>query len=490
MKRKTRLLALCGILVCAVGVTVGVSLAEQEKEAIAESGEVVFSLPVEDVDTLAWTYTDQEGEAHAFAFTRDGSWSWDEDAAFPADGEKLETLLEQFASLQAAFVIEDVTDYGQYGLDEPQCTIEITAGDSSYTICLGDFSELDNQRYLSLGDGRVYLVNSDPMDYYGTTLEELLQDDDIPSLTEVTALRFSGGEDYTILRDDSGSSYREEDVYYADGSPLDTEKVDSYVSYIATLPLDAYTTYNAAEEDLARCGLDAPELTVSIDYPDPDTEETCTFQFSVSRAAEDKETDWAEVWAAMEAEEADAAETDAAEAAPEKTAYLRVGESGIIYEIDYDAFGQILECSYDALRHSELFPADFADAAELQVTLDGETYAFTTAAPEGEEAQPDEDDAEAEAVWYLDGTETDMAEVDAALSGLTVSSFTQDGAAGAAEIRITATLALPDSPQVELVLYRADGESCLAYVDGAAVGYVPRSQAVDLIEAVRAIVLG
>lgn len=110
MKRKTRVIALCAVLLCAVGITVAVSLMEKEREDIAESGEVVFSLPVDEVDALAWTYTDGEGEKQSFSFTKGDGWTWDEDAGFPADGELLDSLLERFASLQAAFVIENVTD--------------------------------------------------------------------------------------------------------------------------------------------------------------------------------------------------------------------------------------------------------------------------------------------------------------------------------------------------------------------------------------------
>ena len=44
-------------------------------------------------------------------------------------------------------------------------------------------------------------------------------------------------------------------------------------------------------------------------------------------------------------------------------------------------------------------------------------------------------------------------------------------------------------PQVQIQLYRYDGTCCLAVVDGDPVSLVLRSDAVDLMEAVRAIVL-
>ena len=95
MTRKARLLLLTGILVVTVGAAVGVSLTEQQREEIQESGEVVFQLPVDDATALSWTYTNEESGETSLSFHRDGSWSYDEDAAFPVDGEKVQELLDQ-----------------------------------------------------------------------------------------------------------------------------------------------------------------------------------------------------------------------------------------------------------------------------------------------------------------------------------------------------------------------------------------------------------
>ena len=62
-------------------------------------------------------------------------------------------------------------------------------------------------------------------------------------------------------------------------------------------------------------------------------------------------------------------------------AYLRVGGSAIIYEISCDDFKALMACSYNDLRHTELFPAETEDIASLTVTLDGETHELTTARP-------------------------------------------------------------------------------------------------------------
>ncbi len=481
MTRKTKLITLGCVLVAAIGVTVGVGLSESEKEAISESGEVVFELPADDATALSWQY-DDDGSEVSLAFHKDGDWLYDEDEAFPVDGEKIEELLDVFSELSAAFVIEDVTDYDQYGLENPLCTIDITAGDTDYEILIGNYSELDYQRYVSVGYGKVYLVNDDPMDYYKTTLDELMKDDELPSFVDVTQVSFTGAQDYTIERDEDGSSYLEDDVYYTDGEPLDPDKVNSYVTYISALELGEYYTYNAGDEEIADCGLDEPELTVYIEYPDSDTEETHGFTISFSRSASDKLTDWDEVLADMEAEEA-AAESGETEETEEPSdddavAYMRIGESQIIYEIDYDSFTRIMECAYDDLRHSEVFPAEFENVQSLTVSLGGEEYAFTRSEDEDGEEQ-----------WYYGETEAGVSDIESALTGLGVTSFTSERASGTEEISLTAVLDLEGNPEVSVALYRVDGESCLAVVDGVSVGYVPRSQVVSLIEAVNAIVL-
>lgn len=484
MKRKTRLIILCCVLAVAVGAAVGLSLYSEEAEQIAESGEVVFELPVDEVTALSWEYTDEEGETVSLAFTNNGGWSYDGDASFPVDGEALTELLDYFAAMPAAFVIEDVTDYGQYGLEEPLCTINITAGETEYEIALGDYSELDYQRYLSLGDGKVYLVNDDPMELYKITLDDLMLDDTIPAFVDVERVEFSGAENYVIERDENGGSYRAGDVYYTEnGEVLDTDSVNDFVTYIAALGLEDYYTYDATEADLAETGLDEPELTVTIDYPESGEEdaEILTFTISFSRSATDKLTDWDEVLAALEEESEDAEET-AEPTDEDAVAYLRVGESAIIYEIGYDTFKAIMACSYDDLRHTEIFPAEVEDVASLSVTLDGGTYEFTTTPPEGAEVEDEGTQ------WYYEGEETGVTDIGTALAALSASRFDGGGASGEEEISLRATLASGD--EIALRLYRADGESCYAEVDGEGIGYVPRSQAVDLIEAVNAVVLG
>ena len=124
MKRSKRLYALSGVLLVICGVTFGVSRYEQRKEEIKNSDEIILELAVDDVTKLSWEYDDTK-----LAFHKDETWLYDDDEAFPVSEEKINDLLGLFASFGVSFIIENVEDYGQYGLDEPTCSIHMETAD-------------------------------------------------------------------------------------------------------------------------------------------------------------------------------------------------------------------------------------------------------------------------------------------------------------------------------------------------------------------------
>ena len=76
----------------------------------------------------------------------------------PIKISEINELLSIFESFTASFIIEEVDDFDQYGLEEPTCTINIETSEDSYQITLGNYSTMDSKRYVSIDDGNVYLV--------------------------------------------------------------------------------------------------------------------------------------------------------------------------------------------------------------------------------------------------------------------------------------------------------------------------------------------
>lgn len=133
MKRAKKLYILLGVLAAACLATVIALGVEEYKEQIRTSDAVILEIPPEEVTALSWEYEETSLGFHK----EEDTWLYDQDAAFPVDPEKIEGFLERFEAFGVTFVIEDVEDYGQYGLEEPLFTTQITAGDTEYTITLG-----------------------------------------------------------------------------------------------------------------------------------------------------------------------------------------------------------------------------------------------------------------------------------------------------------------------------------------------------------------
>lgn len=484
MKRSKKLYALLGILAAICSVTFGVSQYEQRKEEIKNSDEIIMELAAEDVTALSWEYDETK-----LAFHKSETWLYDDDEAFPVSKEKINELLGVFKSFGVSFIIENVEDYSQYGLNDPTCSIHIETAEESYEVKLGGYSMMDEQRYISIGDGNVYLVSTDPMETYEIELKDMILHDEIPYIDQADRITFAGSENYNIIyQEESDDTYHEEDVYFVNDEnghlPLDTDIVKSYLSSIGSLGLSTYVSYNVTEEEMSGYGLDDPELTVTVQYmapeedaeddasTDEEAEEVKTFALHISRSAEERD----KVKEEETLEETDT--SDEYESEEESVpAYVRVGESQIIYEITETEYESLMEASYNKLRHQEIFWADFDKVTQVDISLEGQTYTLISK----------EDDEET--VWSYGEEEIAVDDFRTALAVLTAMEFKNEEIGDKEELSMTLHLNDENYPTVHIGLYRQDGNSCMAVVDGEPTALVTRSKVVDLVEAVNAIVL-
>lgn len=97
-----------------------------------------------------------------------------------------------------------------------------------------------------------------------------------------------------------------------------------------------------------------------------------------------------------------------------------------------------------------------------------------------------------ERIWYYGEEELEIDDFQSALEALTAEdtdSFTDETPAEKEEISLTIHLDNEDYPTVKIQLYRYNGDSCLAVVDGKSVCLVERELVIDFIETVNEIVL-
>jgi len=461
MSRSKKLYILLGVFVVACIATLAVTQIAERKEQIKNSGEPILELSSDSVQALSW-----EHKGETLAFHRDETWLYDGDEKFPVSEDKINELLEQFQPLSAAFVIEEVEDFGQYGLDNPVCTIHLTTEEQSYEIKLGDFSKMDSQRYASIGDGNVYLVQNDPLDQFDAVLSDMIQHDKMPSFDQATSIQFSGAQDYSVsYEEDSSNTYCAEDVYFTrrggKSLPLDTDRVNGYLRKISNLNPTDYVTYNVTDEELTTYGLDTPELTVTVEYTPKDEETAEVFVLHISRDPEE----------IKKPSDEDDGEDETV------TAYLRADQSQIIYQISSDQYKDLMAASYDDLRHLEVFSADFADVRQIDISLEGDSYTLTS------------EEKGKERTWSCQEEELEIDDLKETLEALRADEFTSEKPSQKEEVGLTVHLDNEHFPTVSIRLYRYDGTHCLAVVDGESVALVNRGEVVDLIEAIHEIVL-
>lgn len=121
----------------------------------------------------------------------------------------------------------------------------------------------------------------------------------------------------------------------------------------------------------------------------------------------------------------------------------------------------------------------------LEFTLDGETQVFElTEVDDGKLL------SSPELIWQYNGAEIDIDSIEDALASLTVESFTTVGDTDKLELGIKILMDSDTHPQFDICLYRRDGQTCTAVIDGEVAALVARAEVVDMIEAVNAIILG
>ncbi|MCC8162001.1 MAG: DUF4340 domain-containing protein [Lachnospiraceae bacterium] len=499
--------ALCGAALLAQSIT-------EHVDSVNTTDEIILTLEQDELTSVSWEY---EEDSLEFEKT-DDIWYNTGDEDFPVNQDTLAEFLEHFEEVHACFIIEDVEDYSQYGLEEPQCTITLTTEDGDTVVSLGSYSTIDEQRYISIGDDTVYLIEDDLLEYVTTDRDEYMQHDDIPEIEALVELTVAGDATLDAVYDKEGVySYTQNYNYYnvenGNYSVLDDDRVEDYLSALTTLSLTDYVTYTASSEDLSEYGLDDPDYTITL-----------TAEMAVMDEEDEEETTEEDTSAAEEAEEDDAIETETKEyvlyigtvVTDEENedgvtevitlAYARVGDSEIIYQLTDEDYETLSANSYDSLRPRAVLSPDWESVTGVSFTMNDATYEVSTMtrgewnelqeaaaedSGEGEDTEAeDEDIDEDEIIYLLSEQEIDFDTVMNAANALEIDSFTSEESSSTQELSMTVYLDSENYPSVTITIYQYDGESFLVYLDGEQVGLMERSLMVDLREAVTSIVLG
>lgn len=321
-KRGTNLLLLSLLLLLLVGATVAVMTLTPDEEAEEESvneGVEILTLKEEDASAINWTVN---GET--FAMDKEGEeWVLSSDPAFPLDQEHMSAIFTDLGGLLSYNTLENVTDLAEYGLDEPTAVIHVDdANKNLVTIQLGDAAPMDSLRYLSLGDGNVYLVSNAILSNYNVTLDDLLAMETIPAFSNHQSIVVQSQDNILELSCQTNSQNGEKtSVWYHGEQELDAAKVESFCDNISSLAWLGCEAYGVT--DFAPYGLDAPLLYATVNWYDETAAADQSFTLEIGA---DKD---------------------------ESSCYARISGSDIVYSIDSAVRDALAQTTADDLLADE-----------------------------------------------------------------------------------------------------------------------------------------
>lgn len=326
MKRQKNLLILLGVLAGLCAVILLVTGVQKHIDKITTVDKDIVDMDTDSVTKISWT---SGGKTLTYEKT-DDVWQQSDDAAFPVDQEKLQELLQRFAPLNAGFEIGDVQDYGQYGLDSPEVTVTLTTADGDTVVKFGSYSTMDSKRYVTLGDGEVYLISDDVAWELSTDRDEYLSADSVPAYDTITGITAAGETTFTAqYLPDATPLYTDTYDYYAvDGdsyTALSTQKIKDFLSDMAALPTDDYATYRASQENLADYGMDTPTVTYTVQCTQDKTDGSFTLALGKKGDA----------------------------------CYARMNDSEIIFKLTEEEYNDLTATDADALRPDEALSLDW-----------------------------------------------------------------------------------------------------------------------------------
>ena len=193
--------------------------------------------PVEGVTALALC----DGDV-TLRFEKDetGAWTWFDDPAFPLDQTALEDLLALPAALDSGETVADVQELAVYGLEAPKKYITVTSDGVDVAYYLGD----------QAADGRWYVLTPAGTVRYTSDENKMLLSRSIYAMAVLPVLPVIEPDrlvSVSLLRAVTG-------------------KTAALADEIAALTLTACVDYDPAEGAAAVCGLDTPEVTLTVNY--------------------------------------------------------------------------------------------------------------------------------------------------------------------------------------------------------------------------------
>ena len=146
-----------------------------------DTQETVLDVNSDDITSFCYVY---EGETYAFE-KEDEIWYYADNHSLNLNQDRIKAMILKVAPLKADQVIENVTDMSQYGLADPERTIQYETADRSVIINIGNLNSMTSQYYIAFpSEMKVYVVTTNVVTGFNYTLEDLVEEEDSTDVAE------------------------------------------------------------------------------------------------------------------------------------------------------------------------------------------------------------------------------------------------------------------------------------------------------------------
>lgn len=151
--------------------------------ATEDTQETVLDVNSDDIISFSYVY---DGETYSFE-KEDDTWYYADDHSLNLKQERIKAMLLKVAPLKVNQAIENVTDMSQYGLADPERTIQYETADRSVIINVGNLNSMTSQYYIAFpSEMTVYAVTTNVVTGFNYTLDDLVEVEETAEETEST----------------------------------------------------------------------------------------------------------------------------------------------------------------------------------------------------------------------------------------------------------------------------------------------------------------
>lgn len=257
-KKKLIPLAALGAAIAALAVVLILLNRTQSEEE--ETGIPLCTL--DSASVTAIRYTDAAGDepAEVALSKTDAGWVLDSDPELPVDQTKAETIASNLTGLTALRELGENADVDAMGFETPSYTFELTAGDETWNLTVGDKNPMTDTWYVqTAGDGPVFTVELADISGISKTPRQLYSAQSITDLAvdDVTVMTVSTGSGELSFEQKDGTWTLADDPDHT----LDQSTVKKMANTICNLTTQWTVTSPGADE---LYGLDAPNAVVTL----------------------------------------------------------------------------------------------------------------------------------------------------------------------------------------------------------------------------------